>query len=154
VETRAHILELVRHLAEEGSAVLYSTHYLAEISSLTGASVAILDDGQVIARGDVAGLVAAHAVPVLDLAFHHEAPQLSLPDAVVVDERRLRVPAPDPAATLVAVLPQLPPGLLESVEIVRPDLEAVYLALTGRRYEEADAAGLRTEEVKSDVVAG
>jgi hypothetical protein len=54
----------------------------------------------------------------------------------------------------VAVLPQLPPGLLESVEIVRPDLEAVYLALTGRRYEEADAAGLRTEEVKSDVVAG
>lgn len=153
VETRAHILELVRHLAEEGSAVLYSTHYLAEISSLTGASVAILDDGQVIARGDVAGLVAAHAVPVLDLAFHHEAPQLSLPDAVVVDERRLRVPAPDPAATLVAVLPQLPPGLLESVEIVRPDLEAVYLALTGRRYEEADAAGLRTEEAKTDVVA-
>jgi hypothetical protein len=70
---------------------------------------------------------------------------------VVVDPDRVRIPAPDPAATLVAVLPELPAGLLESVEIVRPDLEAVYLALTGRRYEEADAAGLRTEEVKADV---
>jgi ABC-2 type transport system ATP-binding protein len=154
VETRAHILELVRRLAAEGSAVLYSTHYLAEVGSLTGASVAVLDDGRVIARGDVAELVAAHAVPVLELAFHGDPPPLAMPDAVVVDSRRVRIPAPDPAATQVAVLPDLPPGLLESVEIVRPDLEAVYLALTGRRYEEADAAGLRTEEVKSDVVAG
>lgn len=154
VETRAHILELVRRLAAEGSAVLYSTHYLAEVGSLTGASVAILDVGRVIARGDVAELVAAHAVPVLELAFHGDAPLLSLPDAVVVDARRVRIPAPDPAATLVAVLPDLPPGLLESVEIVRPDLESVYLALTGRRYEEADAAGLRTEEARADVVAG
>ncbi len=98
--------------------------------------------------------MAAHAVPVLELTFHGDAPLLSLPDAVVVDARRVRVPAPDPAATLVAVLPDLPPGLLESVEIVRPDLESVYLALTGRRYEEADAAGLRTEEARADVVAG
>ena len=52
------------------------------------------------------------------------------------------------------MLPDLPPGLLASVEIVRPDLEAVYLALTGRRYEEADAAGLRTEEARADVVTG
>jgi ABC-2 type transport system ATP-binding protein len=154
VETRAHILELVRGLAAEGSAVLYSTHYLAEVGSLTGASLAILDDGQVIARGDVTGLVAAHAVPVLELSFRGQAPLLAVPDAVVVDSRRIRVPAPDPAATLVAVLPDLPPGLLESVEIVRPDLEAVYLALTGRRYEEADAAGLRTEEARADAVAG
>lgn len=154
VETRAHILELVRRLAAEGSAVLYSTHYLAEVGSLTGASVAILDVGRVIARGDVAGLVAAHAVPVLELTFHGEPPALSLPDAVVVDARRVRVPAPDPAATLMTVLPDLPAGLLESVEIVRPDLEAVYLALTGRRYEEADAAGVRAEEARDDVVTG
>ena len=154
VETRAHILELVRRLAGEGSAVLYSTHYLAEVGSLTGASVAILDAGRVIARGDMAELVAAHAVPVLELTFHGEVPVLALPDVVVVDSRRIRVPAPDPAATLVAVLPDLPPGLLESVEILRPDLEAVYLALTGRRYEEADAAGLRTEEARADVVTG
>ncbi len=31
VETRAHILALVRRLSEEGCSVLYSTHYLAEV---------------------------------------------------------------------------------------------------------------------------
>ena len=38
VETRGHLLELVRRLASEGSAVLYSTHYLQEVESL-GATV-------------------------------------------------------------------------------------------------------------------
>jgi ABC-2 type transport system ATP-binding protein len=155
VETRAHILELVTSLADEGSAVLYSTHYLAEVSSLPGASVAILDLGRVIARGDLEQLVTSHAVPVVELTFHEDAPALARPGATVVDRRRVRLEAPDPAATLVSVLPGLPEGSLASVEIVRPDLEAVYLALTGRRYEEADAVGgPEGEGAESDVVAG
>ncbi|PVG83870.1 ABC transporter [Nocardioides gansuensis] len=142
VETRGHILDLVQRLAEQGSAVLYSTHYLAEISSLP-ATVAILDRGRVIARGGVAELVSAHAEPVVELAFHGDPPVLADLAAERVDGDRLRVRAPDPAALLVAVLPTLPPGSLAGVEIVRPDLESVYLALTGRRYQEADAAGAR-----------
>jgi hypothetical protein len=35
------------------------------------------------------------------------------------------------------------------VEIVRPDLEAVYLALTGRRYRQEDAEA--PQEARSDV---
>lgn len=146
VETRAHILELVRRLADDGSAVLYSTHYLAEVGSLPDATVAILDAGQVIARGDVRELVSSHAVPVLELTFHGEAPRLTRMDATAIDGHRLRVPAPDPAAALVRVLPELPEGSLASVDIIRPDLESVYLALTGRRYAEADAAGLATTD--------
>jgi ABC-2 type transport system ATP-binding protein len=144
VETRAHILELVQRLAEEGSAVLYSTHYLAEVSSLP-ATVAILDLGTVIARGGVQELVSAHAVPVVELTFHGEAPPLTTTDATPVDHNRLRLTAPDPASALVHVLPELPAGSLASVDIVRPDLEAVYLALTGRRYHEVDAAGVASD---------
>lgn len=146
VETRAHILDLVVRLAAEGSAVLYSTHYLAEVGSLPSATVAILDLGRVIARGGVDELVSAHAVPVVDLTFRGEVPVLARGSVDVVDEHRLRITAPDPAATLVEVLPELPAGSLTSVDIVRPDLEAVYLALTGRRYEDADAAGLTSEQ--------
>lgn len=146
VETRAHILELVRRLADDGSAVLYSTHYLAEVSSLPGATVAILDLGRVIARGDVQELVSAHAVPVLELTFHGDAPSVTQVQATAIDRNRLRIPAEDPASTLVAVLPELPEGSLAAVDIVRPDLEAVYLALTGRRYHDADAAGLVAEQ--------
>ncbi len=51
--------------------------------------------------------------------------------------------------TLAQVLPQLDSARLASVEIVRPDLEAVYLALTGRRYREEDSEA--PEKAPSDV---
>ena len=145
VETRGHILELVRRLAAEGSAVLYSTHYLAEVETLRS-EVAILDDGQVIARGNVDDLVQAHAVPVVEHTFDGDVPPLVTGDGAHVEGNRLRLPAPDPAQALVEVVPQVPPGSLSSVEIVRPNLEAVYLALTGRRYDEADREGTKTKE--------
>jgi ABC-2 type transport system ATP-binding protein len=137
VETRGHILELVRRLAAEGSAVLYSTHYLAEVEAL-GSDVAILDRGQVIARGPVADLIGAHAQAVVELSFDGAVPAVPLPDGATVEGNRLRLPTPDPAATLVQTVPLVPPDALSSVEIIRPNLEAVYLALTGRRYDEAD----------------
>ena len=152
VETRARILELVGRIADEGSAVLYSTHYLAEVGSMA-ATVAILDRGRVIARGGLDDLVTEHAEPVVDLSFHGPAPDVRHPRAVRVEESRVRVPTTDPAATLTEVLATLPPGSLASVDIVRPDLEAVYLALTGRRYDEADAEGAEVESKEDSGVA-
>jgi ABC-2 type transport system ATP-binding protein len=137
VETRANILDLVRGLAEEGSAILYSTHYLQEVEDL-GATVALLDQGRVIARGPVDELIAAHASPLVELTFHGDVP--SVDGQGTVDGSRLRLKTVDPAATLAEILPRLPAGSLDTVEIVRPSLEAVYLALTGRRYQEVHAA--------------
>jgi len=142
VETRGHVLDLVRQLAAEGSAVLYSTHYLQEVETL-GATVALLDGGQVIASGPVGDLISAHAQPVVELAFEGSVPPGIVHAHATVDGQRLRLPTSDPAATLAEVIPQLPAGSLASVEIVRPNLEAVYLALTGRRYQEADKEGER-----------
>jgi ABC-2 type transport system ATP-binding protein len=140
VETRGHILELVRRLAADGSAVLYSTHYLAEVETLHS-QVAILDGGTVIARGGVDELIGAHAVAVVELAFDGEVPPLPMDGGAKVEANRLRLPTRDPAATLVEVVPKVPPEALASVEIIRPNLEAVYLALTGRRYSDADTEG-------------
>jgi ABC-2 type transport system ATP-binding protein len=145
VETRGHILELVRRLADEGSAVLYSTHYLAEVETLES-DVAILDQGRVIARGQVAELIGAHAKAVVELAFDGDVPTHMSIDGATVEGSRLRVPTVDPAATLVEVVPRVPPGALSSVEIIRPNLESVYLALTGRRYDEADREGSRDRD--------
>jgi ABC-2 type transport system ATP-binding protein len=140
VETRGHILELVRELAAQGSAVLYSTHYLQEVEDLR-ATVVLLDDGRVIARGGSEELIAAHAATVVELTFQGEVPPVVVDGSATVDGSRVRLPTTDPATTLANVVPRLPPGSLQSVEIMRPDLEAVYLALTGRRYEEVDKEG-------------
>jgi len=142
VETRGRILELVRGLAAEGSAVLYSTHYLQEVEDLA-ARVVLLDGGRVIATGRADELIAAHAAPVVELTFEGEVPTVAIDGSATIDGSRVRLPTSDPAATLATVLPGLPAGSLQSVEIVRPDLEAVYLGLTGRRYEEADEEGDR-----------
>lgn len=157
VETRGHILELVKRLAADGSAVLYSTHYLAEVETLE-CSAAILDQGQVIARGEVRRLVDAHAMTVVELVFAGDAPPVAFGDGARTDGNRVRLPTRDPAATLVEVMPRLPAGALTSIEIVKPSLEGVYLALTGRRYDEADREGTRldgdvSQKGKTDVPA-
>ena len=139
VETRGQLLDLVRALAEDGSAIVYSTHYLGEVESL-GGRIVIVDHGRVIARGVVDELIRSHAEPVIELSFH-EGTLPELAGATRVDDTRLRLPAADPASVLSDVLPRLPQGALASVEIVRPTLEAVYLSLTGKRYDEADREG-------------
>ncbi len=58
--TREHILQAVRDLAREGTAVVYTTHYLPEVERLD-ADVTLLEHGRVIARGRVEELIARHA---------------------------------------------------------------------------------------------
>ena len=108
-QTRAAILAAVRGLAAEGTAVVYTTHYLPEIEEL-GAGVALLEAGRIIAAGTIAELVAQHAESVLELTFD--------------DGRVVRRPG--------ISLHGLEEGVLRA-EVIRPSLEAAYLALTGRR---------------------
>jgi ABC-2 type transport system ATP-binding protein len=138
IDSRAQLLDLVRRLAhDDGAAVCYSTHYLPEVEEL-GATVAILEQGRVVTRGTLPELLAAHARPAVELEFRGPAPHLSgFPDAIV-DGPRLRIAADDPAAAaadaLAALGPDHPP--LAGVEVLHPGLEAVYRAVTGRRFEE------------------
>jgi ABC-2 type transport system ATP-binding protein len=141
VRTRASVLEVVRSLAAEGSAVCYSTHYLGEVEAL-GASVAILDRGRMIARGTVADLVRSHGASALELTFEDDGRPLPALSGYRTDsgDGVLRVFTERPAAEAARVLAALgaETGRLRSVEIVAPSLEAVFLALTGRRYESED----------------
>jgi ABC-2 type transport system ATP-binding protein len=125
VRTRAQLLELVADLAAHGSAVVYSTHYLHEIEELA-ARVVVIDQGRVVARGQVAELVDAHAMSVVRVAFD--------------DGEELRVETDDPDATIAGIMESLGPDVrrLRRLDVERPSLEAVYLELTGRRQTPAD----------------
>jgi ABC-2 type transport system ATP-binding protein len=140
VATRAKILELVRDMAAQGSAVLYSTHYLHEVEAL-GATVTILEHGRVIAHGDLADLVARYGGSALEMTFNGPAPVVDLDCPVTREDSRLRISTDNPAATAVTVLAALnaDAARLQSIEIVRPSLESVYLTLTGKRYAEGPA---------------
>ena len=151
VATRARLLETVRRLAEvDGTAVCYSTHYLPEVEAL-GASVTIIDRGEVIAQGAVADLVAEHARTVVELTFDGPAPDVTVPGSCTVVGDTIRFDSPQPAVDAARVLARLGTHAerLRGMEVVTPSLESVFLAVTGRRYSE-NTAGL--EEEATDVV--
>ena len=163
---RQAILDLVRDAARRGSAVCWSTHQLSEVESL-GATVALLHRGRLLARGEPGPLAAQHARTVVELLFAAEvepalvrelaAVEGLTAEAAPADRRVVRVAGQHPGRALAGVLGALgrlgarvPP--LESVEVVKPGLGAVFLALTGERYPDPGTDGalvaLPAEEAK------
>jgi len=136
VTTRAHLLDLVRALAARGSAVVYSTHYLHEIEELE-ADVTLIDHGRVVASGALSDLVNEYGASALELSFEQAVPErLALLPGAVVAGTLVTIPTYDPAGTAARVLPALGEAAgLRNVELVRPSLESVFLAVTGRRYD-------------------
>jgi ABC-2 type transport system ATP-binding protein len=136
VATRSRVLEAIRRLArEERCAVCYTTHYLAEVEAL-GASVAIMDDGRVIARGSAAELVAAHSEPAIELVFDGEPPTIHIKNRMKVKDSTVRIYAQDAARFAPSLLHSLGPDVsrLRRMDVVTESLEGVFLALTGRRF--------------------
>ncbi|MDQ3145914.1 MAG: ABC transporter ATP-binding protein [Actinomycetota bacterium] len=152
IATRSRLLDAIARLAqEEGCAVLYSTHYLPEVEQL-GASVSILDHGRILVRGSLDQLVAAYGGGVVELTFEGPAPALPRAD---IDGSVARVVTDDhPGPMAAAVLGSLGADAerLVSVDLVRPSLETVFLALTGRTYtsDAGVAVGAGTETVEDN----
>lgn len=143
VGTRNRLLETVRLLAaEDGIAVCYSTHYLAEVSAL-GASVAIVDHGRLVARGALSELIRSHGASAVELGFQGAAPVVRGAVPLVGDATTVRIPADDPAAEIASIVAGLGDEArrLRSVDIRTADLESVFMSITGRRFQadEADA---------------
>ncbi len=143
--TREHILQAVRDLAADGTAVVYTTHYLPEVERLD-ADIALLEHGRVIARGSAGEIVARHARPTLLLDFGGDKPPafVAARPGAVVDGGRVRLECADPSAALRELVVELGDDIaaLDGVEIVRPSLETAYLALTGRASPEPVAVAL------------
>ncbi|MGI8709904.1 MAG: ABC transporter ATP-binding protein [Acidimicrobiales bacterium] len=133
IATRSRLLAAISRLAaEEGCAVLYSTHYLPEVEEL-GASVAILDHGRILARGPLDALVAEHGSGMVELTFDGPAPAVA---GAVVEGPVARITTDRPGPVAGKVVGSLGPAAehLVSVDLSRPSLETVFLAVTGRAY--------------------
>ena len=148
VQSRGRILAAVRELTAGGCAVIYTSHYLNEIEELA-ATVAVLEGGRIVARGPLAELVSRHGSPALRLSFDGPAPQLA---GFEIAGREAILRTPHPAHAAAEVLQRLngQSARLRSVDIVRPSLEAAYLAMTGRRSNDEPSDD---EESRHELVA-
>ena len=140
-QSRNAILESVEGLSGAGMAVLYTTHYMEEAERLCD-RIGIIDHGKLIAEGTRAELVsmvgegdqvrlaatgdlASAADGLAARSWVRQARALDGSIDLVVDKARSELPAilADVAAAGATV---------RSVEVTEPDLEAVFLHLTGR----------------------
>jgi ABC-2 type transport system ATP-binding protein len=142
-QSRSAIFELVERLRDQGAAILYTTHYMEEAERLC-ARIGIIDTGKLIAEGTRSELVADLGREVrievglernegLDRAASVVTGLAGVHSATVVDDR-LQVFADAGAHRLPALLTTLLNAgcVAASVVVVEPNLEDVFLRLTGR----------------------
>lgn len=142
-QSRRAILDSVKALNRDGMTVLYTTHYMEEAQELSD-RVGIIDHGELIALGTQSELTRqVGQMDTLILSFGEEQdpsalvqPLAALPGIRHVDaiDGRLSVLAPSAEAVLGEVVAKVnASGLrIRSVDIEAPNLEAVFLHLTGR----------------------
>jgi ABC-2 type transport system ATP-binding protein len=128
-QSRNRILELVRRLAGEGKTVLYTTHYMEEAAKICD-RVGIVDHGRMLDVGTVAELVARHGGQ----------------SAVTIerDGAEERIFTADPVAEVARQFARANSDRergevgreVTGLRIERPDLETVFLSLTGRSLRE------------------
>jgi ABC-2 type transport system ATP-binding protein len=133
-QTRSQLLRVVRELARNGAAVVYSTHYFPEVAELD-ASVVILERGHVLARGNINEIVAAHSVGMLELEFAGPPPDVArlFPfDSVTTSGSCVRIETNDTAAATTVVLANLDSRAvsLRGLTVLQPSLESAFLRLT------------------------
>jgi ABC-2 type transport system ATP-binding protein len=140
-QSRNAILESVEQLSREGMAVLYTTHYMEEAERLCD-RVAIIDEGQIQAEGTRRELVSmvgekdrVSIYATGDLDGVAEA-LLAIPGVTEASssDHRLDVLATEASSILPALLGGVTEagGSITGVEVVEPNLEAVFLHLTGK----------------------
>jgi ABC-2 type transport system ATP-binding protein len=140
-QSRRHILDNVKELNQKGMTVLYTTHYMEEAAELSH-HIAIMDKGKVIAYGTHEELIQLVGEQTrIDITLNSEAERIlsewrmiegvSRIDSTdgkvtaLVDDSNRVLPRLFDAAALVGVR-------ITSVDIQEPNLEMVFLHLTGR----------------------
>jgi len=114
VSARTLLLALLRDVVADGTALLYSTHYLQEIEDLCSEAL-VLHEGHMLAAGSVASLIDRHGEGRVEVTVDGE----------------VHVTEGADVATAVALAGRN--GAVERVDVVPPSLEAVFLSLTGTR---------------------
>ncbi|GAA2360711.1 ATP-binding cassette domain-containing protein [Streptomyces carpaticus] len=151
---RQALWELIKELVAGGTTLLLTTQYLEEADHLAD-TIAVVDHGQVIARGTSDELKTRSGGDVIELVVHDRE---RIPEAqdilrrlgegepgLVAHTRRLTVPATGGAKLLAEVIRELDGRAIEidDIGLRRPTLDDVFISLTGHsaEFDELNGAG-------------
>ena len=138
-QTRAFVLEAIKRLAEQGAAVIYTSHYMEEIEAIAD-RVLILDQGRVLREGTLGELLAEGDL-VLTLTADGISPQALRevlgsygvldPAGPAAHTVRLRLASAHRPADVLSALDAIG-ARVQHAEFGRYNLEQLFMALTQR----------------------
>jgi ABC-2 type transport system ATP-binding protein len=140
-QSRNAILEAVQNLVTEGLAVLYTTHYMEEAERLCH-SIGIMDSGKLIAEGTKHSLVGTvDSSRRIKIKFDKYEPnfetifsKLSYVNKIEHKANEIEVILNNDSVQIADIFKEVPdiaPSII-AAEIVEPNLESVFLSLTGK----------------------
>lgn len=145
-QSRNHILEAVRKLRDQGTTILYTTHYMEEVQALAS-RVVIMDQGQIIKEGTVQELIQTiqHEERVrFDVADPGNVPLKELEHVsgvrkVAANGSQITVISAAGAGNLDRILSLIKERTaVLGIQADKPNLEDVFLTLTGKQLRDTE----------------
>ena len=142
VQAKVSILEIIRSVGAGGTAVIFTTHQLAEVET-TCSRIAIMDHGRILAQGtldELVRIVGERDIVEITGEFAAGPFSESLQDIAGAGVELLSV-ADNTASLAVSATEQIPRVMdrlfrrklaVKDLKIKSPNLETVFLKLTGR----------------------
>jgi ABC-2 type transport system ATP-binding protein len=140
-QSRSAILDSLRELNQKGTTVIYTTHYMEEAQTLCN-RLSIIDQGRLVETDSPFELIKRFSDPVLKIEFKskmnaylYEQVKAISPSAKLDKTGRwILIRSTDPTQAVIKILelPALKNTEVQSMDISKPNLEDVFLELTGR----------------------
>ena len=138
-QSRERIFAMLAELRRDGASLLHTTHQIGEAEGVCD-RIVVIDRGHLVAEGTPDELVERTLGRARDvvLTLDRVPDACGLPEGVARDGRTLRAAIDDLATELPRLLGHLHAAgyRVDDVRVVRPDLQAVFLHLTGRELRE------------------
>jgi ABC-2 type transport system ATP-binding protein len=144
-QSRNAILENIHSLNQSGVTVFYTTHYIEEAQRLCN-RVAIIDQGKIIALGSPTRLIQDLGKGMIRMEFNagiddRLLEQMKCIGSVrVIDDQKRRIHIEtdhtDQASRELLDLMKTKDGLLMNLDISEPNLETVFIHLTGKNLKD------------------
>jgi len=144
-QTRINILEMVTNLNKLGMTIIYTSHYMEEVEMLCN-RIAIMDEGKIIAKGtlnELRLLIGGKDIIRIDATNVNPNTSESLEmiddvDKIKIKENQIEILSDYGRRVLSLVISKLNEldVKINSVKIQEPDLESVFIYLTGKSLRE------------------
>ena len=143
-QSREHLMQAILKLKEQGTAVIYTTHYMEEAERLCD-NLAIIDKGEIIATGTVDALrsqLGERDLITFQGQFQNpESSELESLGAEILEqsENEIRLLINDAPKNLSSVMKSIESqhGKISNVNLAQANLESLFIKLTGRALRDA-----------------